>query len=133
MKKVVLTLLLGFILCGFQDPSYTAQVTIQKTPVSPRLVALSKDLGAGNGSALESFWQEVTRQGTPLIEPIKGDERNVLVTFLWRSKEPANVVIMCDFGNNVRSLVLTRFLNTDVWHKTYQMPNHARFLYQFLN
>jgi enterochelin esterase-like enzyme len=38
---------------------------------------------------------------------------------------------MSDFGNNVRSLVLTRLLNTDVWFKTYQLPNDARFLYQF--
>src|SRR6185437_9677379 len=130
MKKLVLVFLLAFPLCELTKYSYAGQGTIQPTPVSPRLVALSKDLGAGNGSALESFWQEVTRQGTPLVETIKGDQENVLVTFLWRSPGATNVVLMCDFGANVRSRVLTRLLSTDVWYKTYQMPNDARFFYQ---
>jgi enterochelin esterase-like enzyme len=130
MEKLVLTFLLAFLVCYLPKSSYSEQGTIQTAPVSPRLAALSKDLGARNGSALESFWQEVTRQGTPLIETIKGDERNVLVTFLWRSQEATNVVLMCDFGANVRSRVLTRLLSTDVWYKTYRMPNDARFFYQ---
>jgi hypothetical protein len=103
MEKLVLTFLLAFPFCELPKYSYAKQGTIQTAPVSPRLAALSKDLAARNGSALESFWQEVTRQGTPLIETSKGDQRNVLVTFLWRSQEPTNVVLMCDFGANVRS------------------------------
>ena len=98
---------------------------------SPRLAALQKELEAGNGAALDNFWREVTEQGAPLVESIKGDDNNALVTFLWRSKGPANVVIMSDFGSNVASLTLTRLTATDIWYKTYRMPNDARFLYQF--
>src|SRR5690606_25662127 len=49
-------------------------------PQSPRLRALSKTLG--NGGNTHAFWQEVTQQGSPLIEPL--DEHTSLVTFLWR-------------------------------------------------
>lgn len=127
------TLLLTAILlfCGLPGSSVPSQGTNKDLLVSPRLASLRKDVEAGNHSALEGFWHEITKQGAPLVERIEGDERNVLVTFFWRSKEETNVVIMSDFGNNVRSLVLTRLLNTDVWHKTYLMPNDARFLYQF--
>ena len=131
MKKAALTLVIAFLFCGLHESSCGAQGKIQEALVSPRLAALIKNLGTGDGSALESFWQEVTRQGAPMIEPMKGDERNVLVTFLWRAKEETNVVIMSDFGNNVRSLVLTRLMNTDIWYKTYRMGTDARFLYQF--
>src|SRR5438094_749110 len=104
------TLLLTAILlfCGLPGSSLRSQGTNKDLLVSPRLVSLRKDVEAGNHSALESFWQDITKQGAPLVERIHGDERNVLVTFLWRSKEETNVVIMSDFGNNVRSLVLTR-------------------------
>lgn len=103
----------------------------REVSASPRLAALQKELEAGKSAALENFWQEVTKQGAPLVESIKGDEKNALVTFLWRSKEPTNVVIMSDFGANVASLTLNRFATTDIWYKTYRMPNDSRFLYQF--
>ena len=51
--------------------------TSQETPASPRLAALQKELKAGNRAALENFWQEVTKQGAPLVEPIKGENRFV--------------------------------------------------------
>jgi len=35
-------------------------------------------------AALTTFWREVEAEGAPLVEPIEGDERHVLLTFLWR-------------------------------------------------
>src|SRR5260370_28409876 len=67
--------------------SSVGPVQTAQDPVSPRLAALRKDLEAGNRAALEQFWQEVTTQGTPLVEPIQGDERNLFVSFLWRRQE----------------------------------------------
>jgi hypothetical protein len=69
------------LVCGLSVSIVRSQETNQL--LSPRLAGLQKEKGAGNASAVETFWREVTRQGTPLIEPIKGDERTVLVTFLW--------------------------------------------------
>ena len=106
MSAVLATSALFF--CGFPT-AFCAGNTIatiprnqtsQETPSSPRLAALQKELEAGNRAALEHFWQEVTKQGTPLVEPIKGESRYVWLTFLWRAKEETkNVVIWSDPGN----------------------------------
>src|ERR1043165_7275496 len=50
---------------------------------SPRLIALDRNLKAGNRAALKIFWEEVQGK-TPLIEPVRGDDRVRRVTFLWR-------------------------------------------------
>ena len=65
----------------------------QDPPLIPKLVALQKELEAGNRAALENFWQEVTKQGAPLVEPIKGENRFVWLTFLWRAKEETKNVV----------------------------------------
>ena len=45
---------------------------------SPHIVALQRELEAGNSTALDAFWQEVAEKGTPLFEPIEGDEQYAL-------------------------------------------------------
>ena len=37
---------------------------------SPRIEALRKEIASGRATT-EAFWQEVTKEGTPLIEPSK--------------------------------------------------------------
>ena len=61
---------------------------------SPRIEALRTELAAGNKSALEQFWQDVTRQGTPLVEPVAGDPRAALVTFIWRGADNVKSVFV---------------------------------------
>jgi enterochelin esterase-like enzyme len=105
----------------------------RETPASPRLAALQKDLEAGNRAALEPFWQEVTKQGAPLVEPVAGESRHVWLTFLWRAQEETrNVVIWSDLGNaqNLSTLQMTRLADTDVWYKTYRVRDDARFAYR---
>ena len=105
----------------------------RETPSSPRLAALQKELEAGNRAALENFWQEVTKQGAPLVEPIKGESRYVWLTFLWRAKEETkNVVIGSDLGDwrNLATLQMTRLGETDLWYKTYRVRDDARFAYR---
>ena len=111
--------------------SLTAQVQAPPDQVSPRLAALRKDLEAGSRSALEQFWQEAARQGTPLVEPIQDDERNVLVTFLWRAKEETrNILVFPELGGgNIAKNQMTRLMDTDLWFKTYRLPRDARFTY----
>ena len=58
----------------------------KKEPTSPRIVSLEEKLEAGDTAALDAFWQEVQKQGTPLIEPIHGDERPA-----WRGGNPVQV------------------------------------------
>lgn len=107
-------------------PAQTAQ-----EPISPRLAALRKALENGDRPALEKFWQEATAQGAPIIEPIQGDDGNLLVTFLWRAKEETrNVLVFGGPGGvNIPKNQMTRLMDTDVWYKTYRVPRDARFTY----
>lgn len=104
----------------------------QRRPVSPRLTGLRRSLRAGDEAALNAFWREVGEQGAPLVEPIGGDDRHALVTFLWRdAADVRNVVVE---GFTVLSPVprenrLRRVPNTDVWYRTYRLPTDTRFTY----
>lgn len=144
MRKPKVVGLFFLLFCAFHMPLNLGDAKTRRTPAlqesdgssaaaatSPRLGSLEKELSAGNRAALENFWQEVAGKGAPLVESSKGDARSVLVTFLWRSKDEARIVLMTEFGHNVRSRLLTRLLDTDIWYKTYLMRNDARFLYQF--
>jgi hypothetical protein len=44
---------------------------------SPRIAALQHRLAAGESGALAAFWREVAAEGTPLIEPLPGDDAHV--------------------------------------------------------
>ena len=96
MKRLLSAIAFLVILCGVWVSSVSDRVTafVQDELTSPRLIALKKALEAGNRTALESFWQEITRTGAPLVEPIAGDDRNVLLTFLWRAKEETRNVVV---------------------------------------
>jgi enterochelin esterase-like enzyme len=98
---------------------------------SPRLAALGKELLAGNKSALDKFWQEVEQRGTPLIEPVEGDDKNLLVTFLWRATfETWNVLVVWRYGIDRPDDYKMRCLaNSNLWYKTLRLPKGARFYY----
>jgi hypothetical protein len=51
---------------------------------SPRIRLLSASLESGKHEGLDAFWDEAKTQGAPLIEPLPGDTKNMLVTFLWK-------------------------------------------------
>ena len=139
MSVIIATCTLFF--CGF-SVARSAGNTIATIPhnqasletlASSRLAALQKELEAGNRTALENFWQGVTKQGAPLVEPVKGESRYVWLTFLWRAKEETkNVVIWSDLGNwqNLATLQMTRLAETDLWYKTYRVRDDARFAYR---
>lgn len=101
--------------------------------VSPRLEALQQAIEAGDSAALDAFWQEVSRQGTPLIEPIAGDEQHSLVTFVWRgADEDQGVALVSNLSGQMGAVeAMTRLPATDVWYKTYKLPNDTRESYQF--
>src|SRR5687767_15081750 len=66
-----------------------------RAPMGPRLAALQLEVTRGNRSALDEFWRDVERTGTPLLESIPEDPDHMLVTFVWQANGPtSNVVIM---------------------------------------
>jgi len=108
------------------------RASAQVTPQSPRLAALAAQLAKGDSAAADKFWREVAEQGTPLVEPIEGDQEHVLVTFLFRGGEDVrNVVIFVDRGlwGDIPSNRMDRLATTDVWYRTYRFRWDARFTY----
>jgi enterochelin esterase family protein len=97
---------------------------------SPRLRQLRTAIAQRNDLALAAFWEEIRRDGAPLIERAT-DDRERLVTFLWRYLADARVVVLTDFGDFVPHVTLERLPGTDVWHRSVRLPVDARFLYEF--
>lgn len=44
---------------------------------SPRLAGLARALEAGEPGALDAFWGGIAEHGTPLVEPVAGDDGHV--------------------------------------------------------
>ncbi|WP_433528281.1 enterochelin esterase [Micromonospora sp. CA-263727] len=96
-----------------------------------RVRALAATLASGAGpGAVEAFWVEAARRGTPLVEP---DADGYVVTFLWRDPVAAAVLLhanrLTDFRDLGQSL-MRRLPGTDVWHLSYRMPATWRASYR---
>jgi enterochelin esterase family protein len=102
-------------------------------PLSPRMVRLEERLKAGNRAALDAFWADVTKAGTPLVEPVPGDDRHALVTFVWRGKDgDRTVAVQIGMGRGrVDRSQLRRVPGTDLWYRTERLRADARCCYQF--
>ncbi|MSP14585.1 MAG: DUF3327 domain-containing protein [Chloroflexi bacterium] len=105
---------------------------ITRYHLSPKLNALRREIESGNSNALDNFWQEISQEGTPLIEQAENTNSHIWVTFLWRAQEDMrNVVVVgglagLDFyGNRMAHLP-----GTDIWYRTYRSRIDARFTYQ---
>jgi hypothetical protein len=108
---------------------------------SPRIQALRSALKSGRANAVEAFWAEVKMKGTPLIEPLPGNDKDMLVTFLWRATtDTRNVSVRWDANGNYvvfnfsrpDDYQLTRLGETDVWYKSVRVDKRKRFMYQLV-
>ena len=99
---------------------------------SPRIDALRKQVASGKAD-INTFWKQVTAEGTPLVEPIEKDPQHQLITFLWRgTSETRNVFPIGSFkvgGRYPLDYVFHRIPLTDVWYLTVRLPAGARFTY----
>ncbi len=126
MRKLFIAISLGFLLGGCLPTLVAAQQSSNQLPIrSARLVALEKQLRSGDVTALDNFWREIKQQGTPLVEGIPGDEKHVLVTFLWRGgTETKNVALFSDLPGVAEAAeenLLVNLPGTDVWFKSYKV------------
>lgn len=102
---------------------------------SPRIERLQKQIASGDTAAVAQFWSEVAARHSPLVEPISGDPRHSLVTFVYRgSPNTSAVVLYCQmmFGRDPSVNTLARIGSTDVWFKTYSVRNDMRLGYSFI-
>ncbi|HEX8189091.1 MAG TPA: alpha/beta hydrolase-fold protein, partial [Pyrinomonadaceae bacterium] len=85
---------------------------------------------SGRGDALEEFWREVSREGAPLVEPIKDDAADLLVTFLWRGGAAEKFVAVFPFARvNPLPHLFARLVGTDLRYRSYRLRRDARFEY----
>jgi enterochelin esterase-like enzyme len=102
---------------------------VDDRPLSPRLAALQDRLKAGDREALADFWKAIAQDGAPIIEGVPGNDRDMLVTMLWRAREETRNVFVFRLGDV--SKPMARLLDTDLWYKTFRLQKGARFIYQF--
>ncbi len=99
---------------------------------SPRIKALRASVGSGTHERVDAFWQEVQKAGAPLIEPLSGNDKNMLVTFLWRgTPDTQNVVVLrIPYAAVVPDDYLMNHLEgTDVWYASVEIDSRMRFDY----
>ncbi len=97
------------------------------------MAALWDEYARRGDAAVEAFWAEVDAAGTPLIEPLEGDDGHSAVTFVWRLEEPDQRVGLVHGPLGVGELDLLDHLGTsDLAFRTYRVANDLRNAYWFM-
>jgi enterochelin esterase-like enzyme len=99
---------------------------------SPRILALKAAVERGDQESVNSFWDDVKKEGAPLIEPIPGDRENMAVTFLWKGEPDTHNVIVLWLpyvGVAPDEYLMARLGRTDVWYKTIKVDRKMRLAY----
>jgi len=104
-----------------------------KPLISPTILQLKRELRNGNRAALNEFWDNIEKNGTPLIEHIREDGNNKLVTFIVRAKkETKNAVVVCSLADQddvVSNNICEQLENTNVLYKSFVVLNGTRTVY----
>ena len=98
-----------------------------------RIKSLRAALEKGRAVSVTEFWEKVKKEGTPLIEPLEGDDKKDLVTFLWRGKSDTHNVLLLWWpftGQCPENYRMSRLGQSDIWYKTLKVEIHKRFLYK---
>lgn len=126
---------LRFILLLALCPALWAQEPGPDRPAlqSPRLAALLAAVEREGDQAVESFWNEVARSHSPLVEDLPDHPDEALFTFLWRASPEEDVVntrLGASFRTRGDNDGFTRLGKTTVWYTSYRMPRSARLIYR---
>lgn len=100
--------------------------------MSEKIERLLEDIQSKNLEELLSrFWQEVRKEGTPLIEPIDGSS-HYLVTFIWKATGEHRNVVVTNYGlvsYDPQNNQMEHIPGTDVWYRSFVMPKGLRTAY----
>lgn len=99
------------------------QIATPDPLLSPQLTALAADLSQGGPT--QAFWSAVEAHGTPMIEDA-ADGRKI-VTFLARGAKRNVRLFGAPSGDHEE---LQRLGDSDVWFKSFVVPNDTRLSYQ---
>jgi enterochelin esterase family protein len=100
---------------------------------SPRMKALHDAVKAGDRDAVAKFWTDAKTNGAPFIEPLAGDDKKMLVTFIWQGDDATQnvMVIWAPFSFQwPEDYMMIRLGQTDVWYKTLRIDRRERFIYR---
>jgi len=125
------------------EAAYT--ITLEKTvslrarlaPLKPlyessRIRALRASVEAGSPGSIDAFWKNIEKEGAPIIEPLPGDDKNMLVTFLWRGTPDTQNVFVAWLpyaGGAPEDYFMDHLGDTSVWYKTVAVGRTTRFEY----
>jgi enterochelin esterase-like enzyme len=109
------------------------QIAAKEKYQSPRIAALRAAVNEHQKGAVEDFWKEIHASGAPVVEPLKDDPQDMLVTFLYQGSagtrsvligwEPYNYLYPDDYR-------MIQIAGTDVWYRTLKVDSRERFAYQ---
>jgi enterochelin esterase family protein len=99
---------------------------------SQRIQALRASVERGERESVNLFWEEIKKNGAPLIESIVGDRENMTVTFVWKgTPNTHNVIVLWlpYLGVTPDEFLMTHLAETDVWYKTIKVNRKMRLAY----
>jgi enterochelin esterase-like enzyme len=100
---------------------------------SPRIATVRSAIESGNKAVVATFWEDMSKTGTPLIERLPDDKENMLVTFLWKGTPATKNVLIVWFPFTMQSpdkYRLTQIADTNVWYRTLKVNKRKRFIYR---
>ncbi len=110
----------------------------EKPPESPRLRSFLRRHGSLGRRNPDQAWNGLVGSGVPLVEPIPGNRRRLLVTFVWRPPgRPSDCSVYStvstatptgDWKEGMRLCPLDR---SGVWYRSFHLNRGTRFSYGF--
>ncbi|MFP2923871.1 enterochelin esterase [Pyxidicoccus sp. 3LG] len=107
---------------------------MSRPAISPRISELYRRVEAGDASASEAFWNQLTREGTPLLEELEGDREHLLLTLVWRAEAPVRNVVVVPGLESIWQPELNQLEQvpgTNLWHRTWRVRRDLRTTYCF--
>lgn len=101
-----------------------AQQAPERTYLSPTIQRMAAAIQ--KGETTETFWADVTRRGTPLVEP-GPDAATRIVTFLARGAKRNGRIFGAPGGDHDP---MERLGQSDIWFRSYTLPTATRLAYQ---
>jgi enterochelin esterase-like enzyme len=109
-------------------PDAYAELQAKQRFASTRIRALWRAVRTRDQDAIEKFWKDLDGK-SPIVEPYPGDPKDVLVTFVYRSKAP---YVGLFGGDGFREKPLVRLGDSDLWTLSMRVPVDSRLDYAFI-
>lgn len=115
------------------DSKAPGPLRMRNISFASRVKKLEDEISNGKTDAVDRFWKEIAATGAPWVERIRGSNKDVLLTFIWRAPaETKNVVVSSEVGDSDPAKdQLAQIQKTGIWHKSYRVRSDLRFTYQF--